>query len=157
MSEVILCMLLNIATAGTDDLPTTPAAEHDKCGATALYALARLSGVNATLVDVERLVPVGPKGASLADLRDSATALGIETEVLNCAYADDIHKLELPAILHTIRRSSEGHFVVLVSIKSDGYVAVIDGGSSLYYETPLGELLRDWTGYALERVLKLPE
>lgn len=131
------------------------------CGPNALYVLLRICGIDATLDDVMRRVPVNDEGANLADLADAAEQLGLRNRVVNVSERE-LYSLSPPFILHENvngRGQAAGHFLVVCRFDSDGNAGIIDGISDVYQIATPDRLTRSFSGYALvpeDRLSGLP-
>lgn len=124
--------------------------EGNECGATSLYALLRLHGKTVTHDEVRIALPAHEHGSSLDELKKCAENYGLVLDMVKCNTPLALHSLRLPAILHVEADRGIGHYLVAVSFNDSGErLRFIDGTDELDQSIKTGELLRDWTGYAL--------
>ncbi len=86
--------------------------EASECGLACLAACSALLGNRADLPTLRRQFPV-PRGMSLKDVQDVASAMGLAARAVRCEL-EDLSKLKLPAILHF----GLNHFVVLERVSN---------------------------------------
>lgn len=119
------------------------------CGELALGALLHLEGYPTRLDDLAtHLPPPGPKGHSMAQLREAARAMGLK--LVGVRLADDPGTLDRPALVY-LDRGEHGHFLVIRPVGHSGtLVQVLDSSTlpevmevSAFFRTP------GWTGQAL--------
>lgn len=125
------------------------------CGPNALYVLCNLSGVDVSLEEVVRQVPIDPEsGCSLADLQTAAGELGLSGEV-RFVDAEALQRVPRPFILHlaaTQSRPETGHFVTVFDYEQGrerNRFGLIDGTSGeIKYVNP-ENFFRSFSGYVL--------
>jgi hypothetical protein len=126
------------------------------CGPNSLYLLLRLSGVEVSLEQVERSVPLSSTGCTLDDLRRAAIDLGLAVEVRK-VNPDEFKELPKPLIAHFLAPASglgapaqvRDHFAVVTRTLPDGGFQSIDS-NNLVTATYLGlNFARNFSGYCL--------
>jgi ATP-binding cassette subfamily B protein RaxB len=116
--------------------------EEADCGVAALAMVARFHGLGVELDQLRGLVRVGDRGASLTDLQQAGTALG-----LRCLAArvepGRLGQVRLPAIAHL----RTGHYVVLYEV---GAIGVLAGDPATgVVRLSLVSFAADWSGNLL--------
>ena len=127
---------------------------HVQCGRNALYMLLRRLGHDVSYDEIERNVPVGPKGSSLLELRDGARQLGVELSI--CKYdptfVEAIRHTRGIALVRQGNRKDMGHYVVTEPIHSThggGRIDTIGGSYGIPQRLTDYEFALVWTGYYL--------
>ncbi len=128
---------------------TAPPGPLDECGVAALFLLLRLEGRPAT-VDalIARLPKPGPRGYTMADLRDAAGASGLRLDGVRLRTG--LKRLDRPALVF-LHRGGHGHFAVVRPVGHTGkLVQVLDPGR-MPTVVDASELAasHDWTALAL--------
>lgn len=124
------------------------------CGPNALFVLLRLCGLNVTRDHVLKLVPVTDRGATLADISQAATALGLRHRVKKVSQ-NELFRLQPPILVHETVRSTDsgdrdsGHFFVIVRFFENGQVGVVDSVSGMYQLQGADRFDRSFSGYVL--------
>lgn len=124
-----------------------------QCGVNALYLLARAHGHELDYATVVSATAVGPKGSSLAELRQAAERLGLDAFVGNGS-PDDLAQADLPVVAHMDQVTGDvegvGHYVLVTGFDAKaGSVTMFDGASALFSTIPASEFRRTWSGYVL--------
>lgn len=91
--------------------------EAADCGVAALAMIARFHGLTVDGPGLRQAVRVGPRGASLLELRRAATELGFRSHAVRVG-PDQLSQVGLPAITHY----ADGHYVVLYALGPQGVV-----------------------------------
>lgn len=148
-----------LGAAPQASIPATPedlwrVAQH--CGITSTYLMLKAHGFAVEYDRLLRRTKVGPRGSSLADLQESASAEGFALEVCRATPNDLASGAigPLPVVVHLDVRdgamAETGHYLVLLRYsKEDNVVDAFDGGSALFMTQHMDEFCRDWTGYVL--------
>ncbi len=124
-------------------LPVLQQAELAECGLACLAMIAIHHGHDTDLASLRRRFPVSPRGATLARLLQTASALGLDARALR-AEPEALAQLRLPCVLHW----DLNHFVVLKRIRR-GRAEIHDpalGATTL----TLAEFGRHFTGIVVE-------
>lgn len=129
--------------ARRNHLPVILQAERTECGLACIAMVACYFGHKTDLNCLRREAPVSGRGASLADLMQTAQSLQLSPRPVKLEL-DDLGKLQLPAVLHW----DLTHFVVLKRVSRSGIV-IHDPAVGMRRYT-LAESSRHFTGVALE-------
>jgi len=124
-------------------LPLLLQTEAAECGLACLAMVAGAHGLETDLPSLRERFQISLKGATLADVSEMASALGLAPRALRCE-PEHLAQLALPCILHW----DLNHFVVLASVKR-GEVMLHDPARGQRRMT-LAELSPHFTGVALE-------
>lgn len=117
--------------------------EAAECGLVCLAFASGLLGARLDLAHLRRSHPVSPRGLTLKEITDIASALGMSGRAVRCEL-EELGDLSCPAILHW----GMNHFVVLERISKDK-VRIIDPSRGSRTLT-LREVSKRFTGVALE-------
>lgn len=150
--RVLVCLI--IATAGV--LPQGRAHEPGepppnywrnplRCGTNCLYAYMKLHGHPVPLGDIVDAVRIGELGTNMADLRRTASAMGVPSQVIRTTPAR-LGDVPLPAIAHLQPR--EGHFTLLLQVTNQT-VTTADMLSGSVETMPADRFFGLWSGYLL--------
>jgi hypothetical protein len=126
-----------------------------KCGTNCVYMFLNIMGLRVRFSEVDALLPVGPRGLSLAQLREASRRLGLRMKVVR-ATRHDLDRIPLPVIMHLTQfpqasskqQAGTGHFMILLSWDERGY-RVIDGSFGTVYFFKPERLHEFWDGYLL--------
>jgi hypothetical protein len=121
-----------------------------KCGLNALYLFLKGHGYSVNYRELERLVPIGPRGSSLLEMKKAATRLGVRVDVCK-ATPSALTSADLPFIAHYHGQTGSGDHYVLVLGFDGSIVDLIDGTTALRRDVPIEHFRRDWDGYCLMR------
>ncbi len=137
--------LATIGPAGDRSRPAD--SDHDplRCGPNCLYAYLSLHGRPRALDEILALVPIGPDGAALADLRKAADASGVASRAVRTT-ADRLGDWPLPAVAHLDVK--EGHYVLLVAV-DPRMVTIADMSTGEIETMPSSRFFSMWSGYLL--------
>ncbi|MBV8466479.1 MAG: peptidase domain-containing ABC transporter [Burkholderiales bacterium] len=124
-------------------MPLILQTELAECGLACLGMVAGFYGLRTDLATLRHRYAVSQKGATLAQLMQTAEAMSLQSRPLKAPLAS-LGSLRLPAILHW----NFNHFVVLKSIDARGAV-IHDPGLGIR-RIGMDELSRAFTGVALE-------
>jgi len=124
-------------------LPVILQAERTECGLACIAMVASYFGHKTDLNYLRRDTPVSDRGASLADIMQTAQSLQLNPRPVKLEL-DDLGKLQLPAVLHW----DLTHFVVLKRVNRSGIV-IHDPAVGMRRYT-LAETSGHFTGVALE-------
>lgn len=124
-------------------LPVILQSETAECGLACLAMVAAAHGNREGLISMRQRFGVGARGCTLNQLIAIATDLGMTSRALRCEI-DDLHQLQLPAILHW----DFTHFVVLRSLRRSR--AVLHDPAVGVVEVSLEALGNHFTGICLE-------
>lgn len=102
---------------GRYSLPIVLQTERTECGLACLAMIAGYFGYRTNLTALRQQFPVSSRGAGLNDIISVAGALRLHSRALRLDL-EDLHKLQLPAILHW----DMVHFVVLKRVDKKGIV-----------------------------------
>ena len=128
---------------GRKTLPVILQTEVTECGLACLAMIGRYHGHDIDLNALRKKHLISMTGASLKSIMGIAAGLKLAARPLKVDL-DQLHKLQLPAILHW----DLNHYVVLKSVKGDK-VKIIDPGIGLRSMT-LSKVSNHFTGIALE-------
>ncbi|HSI57019.1 MAG TPA: peptidase domain-containing ABC transporter [Ideonella sp.] len=124
-------------------LPLVLQTEAAECGLACLAMVAGAHGLDTDLPSLRERFEISLKGATLADVSDMATLLGLAPRALRCEPVD-LAQLALPCVLHW----DLNHFVVLVGVKRG--VATLHDPARGLRRMSLAELSPHFTGVVLE-------
>jgi ABC-type bacteriocin/lantibiotic exporter with double-glycine peptidase domain len=153
------CMILSqiVAFAGAESNQVgDPVIQRMRtiCGPNSLYSLLRCWGIPVVHIDVERRLPLGPRGVSLLSLKQAALHFGLQTRARYCNF-ESLMGLRIPAITHHYfdmkTDGSDSHFVLITSVTRDE-VQFIDGTTGLLNKVTPAKFHTTWSGYVLEPV-----
>lgn len=116
--------------------------ESADCGVAALAMVLGHHDADLTLGTLRPHVQLGPQGASLLELQQTAAALGWQMHTVRIA-AEQLTQVHLPAIAHL----SDGHFVTLFAAGSD-HVVIGDPARGVLTLTLAG-FRKIWSGLLL--------
>ncbi len=125
---------------------------HLSCGARALYLWLRLLGCDVSYNEIEKRIPVGERGSSLAQLALEARQW-TDTACVVKVQPSELDHIPLPAIAHgqlSGQGEGPGHYVVVVNVSTKA-VVFIDGGRGLTQEVGRSDFEAFWSGYVLTR------
>ena len=133
-----------------------PFQQGPRCGVNGLFAMLQICGKDVTYDDVQRRVKLGPDGANLEDLRESASAFGLRAEVRKLT-PEDIVVAPKPIMVHVNAPATGsgkaieggGHFTVITSVDAEGVFNGIDTTNGLFTSWSPDRISRDTTGYCL--------
>jgi len=128
---------------GRKTLPVILQTEMTECGLACLAMIGQYHGHNLDLNVLRKKHLVSMTGASLKSIMTIAGTLQLAARPLKVDL-DQLHKLQLPAILHW----DLNHYIVLKAVKGDK-VHIIDPGLGLRV-MPLSKVSDHFTGIALE-------
>jgi ABC-type bacteriocin/lantibiotic exporter with double-glycine peptidase domain len=116
-----------------------------QCAHWAIFRTAQLLGISTKPGEIQRLLPNQPKGHTLAQVAETLTKIGIQTE----GYRDDWNSLSeqnFPCIVHLAKPD---HYVVVSGLEPEqGYVHIFDdAGNRTRQKRETFE--KRWTGYTL--------
>lgn len=94
-----------------------PQLEEADCGLAALAMVATRRGRRTTVEELRSVLPPGPAGLTLAQLRGLASSLGLHPQAVSVA-AERLNLVTLPAVAHL----RDGHYVVLHEVSPTGVV-----------------------------------
>ncbi|MCU7554514.1 peptidase domain-containing ABC transporter [Alteromonas sp. ASW11-19] len=124
-------------------VPVIYQSETAECGLACLCMVANFHGAGLDMTSLRQTYGVSQRGATLKNLMDIATALGLSARALKAEPAD-LKQLQLPAVLHWDLQ----HFVVLTRVTRQGVTL---------HDPAVGERKLDWeavdrhfSGVALE-------
>ena len=105
------------------DLEQYRQTEAAECGLVSLAIVSALFGASVSVSELRRSHPVSPRGLTLKQVIDIASALHLSGRAVRCEI-EELAKLSLPSILHW----GLNHFVVLESFKR-GKAIIVDTAS----------------------------
>lgn len=117
--------------------------EAAECGLVCLAIASGLLGARLDLAHLRRSHPVSPRGLTLKEITEIASALDMSSRAVRCDL-EELHELGCPAILHW----GLNHFVVLERV-SRGKISIIDPGRGALTLSSK-EVSKRFTGVALE-------
>ncbi len=129
--------------ARRNSLPVILQAERTECGLACLAMVATYFGYKTDLNYLRREAPVSGRGASLADVMQTAQSLQLSPRAIKLEL-EDLQNLQLPAVLHW----DLTHFVVLKRVSRKGII-IHDPAVGVRRYT-FTETSRHFTGIALE-------
>ncbi|OWQ92304.1 ABC transporter [Roseateles aquatilis] len=121
--------------------------QASECGLACLAMISSHFGQDLTLSDLRRRFPTSVKGATLQQLIQYATSMGISARAVRLE-VEEVKDLKLPCILHWGMK----HFVVLERVYRGGRSAVVLDPAVGRRKVSLSDMSRDFTGVALECV-----
>ncbi|MGE9551278.1 peptidase domain-containing ABC transporter [Erwinia amylovora] len=124
-------------------LPVLHQTQAAECGLTCVGMIAGYYGHKTDMITLRRAHPTSLKGATLADVIQTANSMGLSGRALRLEL-DELDKLHLPCILHW----DMNHFVVLKAV-SKNKITLHDPARGKC-EIPLDEVSDSFTGVALE-------
>jgi hypothetical protein len=147
---MIALAVLGLALASVPERPPNAVGpetwrEARRCGPNTLHAFLNLHGHRVPLETIDARVPVGPDGATMADLACAATELGLPSRVVRSA-PDRLGDWLLPAIAHL--HVQEGHYVLVLRV-TDDEVTTADLTSGEIRSMPADSFQELWSGYLL--------
>jgi len=116
------------------------------CGSNALYMLLKLYGISVDQEQLVATVPVNEDGTSLAELRDAATVLGLETTARRCSIEELQKHFQSPFLAHLAMVTP--HYAVVTDI-SDDSVTWLDGTTGQLETLKRSWVEKRWSGYVL--------
>ena len=116
-----------------------------RCGLNCLYGYLNLHGREIELAPLAARLPLGKNGASLEDLRQAASDLGVNSSVVRMTDAD-LSRIPLPAIAHFDVRG--GHFQLVLGVNS-ATITTADMSTGEILELSHATFLETWSGYLL--------
>jgi len=133
--------------------------EHEdrrRCGVYSLTFLLTVQGTQQTPERIHEVIPVGPAGTSLLELKTAARQLGRPLEVFKCS-PRKLESMPLPAIAHLEPSdvAPEAHYVVLLNI-SPSTVTLFDWNGRGVNEYDRKHFERRCSGYFLSEPLASP-
>jgi ABC-type bacteriocin/lantibiotic exporter with double-glycine peptidase domain len=144
---VFLYIVVSGAVVDAGDFRSGGLVEKNRCGAYALQVCAQLNGMNATLADLERVLPPNGEEISLLQLREAAKKLGLHAVAI---HRDKLPSLiSAPAIIPTIQVDGLRHFVVLAALSEKGLLIVDVPQPPYWVSTETFRKAYKWNGYAL--------
>lgn len=128
------------------------------CGLNCTYLMLKSHGITTSYDRLKELIPISDFGSSLTDVSDTLTRCGLKNDALRCS-PSELAGLEMPVIAHVEFTNSQGvdglpigHFVLITAInRSTQEVAYIDGTTAIFFERPIHEFFRSWTGIAIAK------
>jgi hypothetical protein len=114
MCHVILCLALSSGLFTRSGQEAFPVTEWNPCGPSALYACARLAGMDVSRARVIELCRVDSNGAcTAADLTRAARAIGFRNAAAVQTTVEGLSEARLPAIVHDNQKVPD-HFVAVI-------------------------------------------
>lgn len=138
-----MSFLNDIAFGFSAKLPVMLQTEAAECGVACLGMVAGFHGYRSDLATLRRQFPVSLKGATLANLIQIASKLGLGTRPLKLEL-EDLRQLKLPCLLHW----NFNHFVVLKEVGAKS-ITIHDPAAGERRLT-FAEVSKAFTGVALE-------
>ena len=136
-------MLEHLNFSGKNRLPIILQTEATECGLACLTMIARFYGHDVDLNGMRVRYPVSLKGVSLENLVDLSAQMDLGSRALRLDL-EEMHQLQLPAILHW----DLNHFVVLKSVR--GSQLIIHDPARGQRKISITEASDHFTGVALE-------
>lgn len=133
--------LLNLF--GTRRIPLLRQAEAAECAIACIGMIAGAHGFETDLPSLRRLHPISLKGATLKDIIEIASQIGLGSRALRCEL-EELCELRTPAILHW----DMNHFVVLTKATRD-CIEIHDPARG-FVKLALSDATKHFTGVALE-------
>lgn len=124
-------------------LPAIMQTESSECGLACLAMIMNYYGNSADIAELRRQFSVSLKGATLANLKEFATRVGMTSRSLKLEL-DELPQLQMPAILHW----DLNHFVVLKSVV--GQCVHVHDPAFGALKLSMKEVSERFTGIALE-------
>lgn len=125
--------------------------QRKSCGVSCTYCLLRYLGLRVSFKEVEKQIPIGRSGSSLADMQRACQAFGVSTNVVRMSAGAFDAELP-PAVAHLAPENAlsakYGHYV-LVTLIDEHSVFVIDPTYANVQAIPRGDFLRAWSGILL--------
>ena len=120
-----------------------------KCGIECLYLLMVLQDKPCNFEQIVQSVPLGPEGATLADLERGGRELGLPIRSARFT-PESLARLPLPAIVHLEPDSGGGlhHYVILLEVR-ERYVRLLDPALNKTVEMSHRDFAQIATGYCL--------
>ena len=141
-----LVLLAAFAVTQVDSAFVARLKTRNVCGATALCTVAGLVGRTDAFSEVCRSLPPSPKERSLAEVRDTAEAVGLDAIAIDWrTEKPDFNSA--PAILRLHNDAGGGHFVV-VAAAAGSQVLIVDPLNSVAWYS-LADLREVWGGVGL--------
>lgn len=136
---------------------TKPFQAGPMCGPNSLYAVCRILDLNCEYEEITKLLPVGMKGCSLADIYGASKTVGLSTELRKDVTPEQLIGAPKPIIVHlksqgTGKQELESldHFTVLTDYRSDkDLFYCIDTTNCVYTTIPTKAISRAMSGYCL--------
>lgn len=133
--------------------------EHEdrrRCGVYSLTFLLTIRGTQQSPERIHEVIPVGPAGTSLLELKTAARQLGRPLEVFKCS-PRKLESMPLPAIAHLEPSdvAPEAHYVVLLNI-SPTTVTLFDWNGRGVNEYDRKHFERRCSGYFLAEPVSMP-
>jgi hypothetical protein len=129
-------------------LPEGLEKQTPECGVNALYVFLRLQNIICPLAEIKQEVPFNEKGASLLDLKETASKHGITSDIIHASPSALDSRLPAIARMTVPNMEQDGHYVVVTKM-SDESVEVIDSTAGGFITVPRGLFEREFSGYAL--------
>jgi hypothetical protein len=132
---------------------TTPDVERKTCGVRAAYLMLRLRGWNGEYKEVEKHIPVGPSGSSMADMQAAMRELGVSVCSASCL-PEQVCELPLPAIALIEEAGEVRHYVVVTDV-DEFEVVFLEPSSVTEQRLPRAHFTQMSTGCYLIEVSRL--
>ncbi len=119
--------------------------EQKRCGINCLYAYMHINEKKPSLEEIYSLVPIGPDGSNMADLKEAANRLGLPSRVVRSS-PEHLERYPLPTIAHLQGRG--GHFVLVLAVDEND-VVISDMTRGRAERIPRGAFEALWSGYLI--------
>lgn len=120
-----------------------PQTTSNDCGVICLQTVLSMKGIQADLPELRREAGASSAGASLLGLRQAAEAHGLQASTWR-VNPNDLQRVQLPAIAFV----DGNHFVVVVEVRSDEFITILDPAQGkLRFTAPA--FWRHWRGETL--------